>query len=92
MSDLQCEVCRGTDSVQVCCSGMGAISCAYCIHCLKRGAEPYYVLLGGILCLSANDRKDYENTITTTLLIVGKTRDQFEEDLKNLENKMAYAT
>jgi len=37
---LTCQVCDMNEAKGVACSGLGAVSFAYCQECLDRGAEP----------------------------------------------------
>lgn len=45
MADLKCDVCGVGKAVGVC-STIMPFSCAYCIECLQRGAQPEIVFLG----------------------------------------------
>lgn len=62
MNVLDCQVC-GRVALGVGCSGLGAISFAYCEECAARGAEPIGVLLR---IAEVNGEENYRGCITWT--------------------------
>ena len=89
MNEQMCEVC-GKKAEGVASSTLGAISFAYCHQCNVSGAEPYGMLVGTVGTIFEDNwkeeiKKAYGNTIeeniTATLIAVGKSREEFDNDV-----------
>lgn len=86
MKTRRCEVCKTEhteDNLHVRCSGLGAVSFAYCKDCLKSGSEPYEMLLSAVNVAGGIDKCAawVVGIVEPTLKATGKTREQFNEDL-----------
>lgn len=76
-----CDVCGTSPTVGVACSGLGAVSFAYCAQCLAVGAEPYVMLVGLLMtCPWDALLPEYQEMVTENLKHLGKTREQLEAD------------
>lgn len=51
--NLPCWICENP-AVGVVCSPLGAISGPYCIECLKAGRQPWNVLVGSLIGVTAS--------------------------------------
>lgn len=81
-----CDVCGKQTNVAVCCSTFGAHSFAYCKDCLNLGLEPYkhmveYIASAGEYPKDINSI--YVDEIKHILGHLGKSEQQFAEDVKN---------
>ncbi len=84
-----CAVCgKESEYTHVCCSACGATSYRYCLQCLNAGIEPYSALVGMDLYYDqVNDNfKDY--ILNPSLKFHNKTVEQFNADVKKLDDDM----
>ena len=83
----KCDVCGKNPAVAVCCSGYGAISFAYCQHCLDYGLEPYAAVVAYIACTGhfpQDINEFYQMDVRRMLPLWGKTEEEFIRDVENL--------
>jgi len=84
--DGVCDVCGKEGKVAVLCSAFGPISFAYCQTCAELGLEPYnqmveYIASAGEYPKDINSI--YINEVKYILEHLGKSEQQFAEDVKN---------
>lgn len=84
-----CNVCgKESDYTHVCCSACGATSYRYCLTCLNKGIEPYSALVGmGLPYESINDNFK-EHILNPSLKFHNRTVEQFNADVKKLDDDM----
>jgi hypothetical protein len=66
-SNVACDVCGKVRDAQVCASGLGPASFAYCDTCISHGAEPLNMFATAIYVAGGPaevDPHDFENTKT----------------------------
>jgi len=83
MNDLKCEVC-GEPALGVCCSSLGAISCAFCEECLVLERQPYEVLLGGLSGLDGPEHvaEWVKSIIAATCEFYKKSENEMWDDVR----------
>jgi hypothetical protein len=84
-----CECCgkvTKNEDLNVCSSGLGACSFAYCNSCLHGGYEPYGAILGLLSCISIEgylgDNEDRKAWLSKNLELHGKTMEDLIADVK----------
>ena len=81
----KCDVCGTLGEVIVCGSSMGAVSFAYCERCFDYNAEPYLAMVAYISCAGhfpEDINEDYQKIVRNSLVCLGKTEEQFIEDVE----------
>ena len=89
-----CSVCGKTTDVVVCASAFGAITYAYCKHCLDNDLEPYDAMVNYISCagLFPDDINEaYRQLCRHILKELGISEEKFIEDVrKTIEDMDAF--
>lgn len=81
----KCAVCGKETEVTVCCSAFGAVSYAYCNHCLVNNLEPYEAMVADISCAGnfpEDINKPYQEFCRHILKELGISEEQFIEDVR----------
>lgn len=88
-----CEVCQKEEAVDVISSAFAAFSYSICKTCYSLGAEPYLVLVGGLVgCPPTQVENWAKPIIDISLTVAGKTHADLAADVqKLLEAYEAYA-
>lgn len=87
MSGDVCDVCGG-ETVAVVSSTLGAISYAICDDCAIAGAEPWSILIGGLLSIGrANVAEWTQATIDATCARLGRTADELWAAVERTERE-----
>ncbi len=80
-----CECCGRPGEVYVTSSACGALSLAYCLDCLKAGAEPWDELVLYISCAGRypdDINEDYREIVRCTCQRLDRTEEEFAEAVK----------
>lgn len=88
-----CEVCQKCEAVDVISSSFAAFSYSICKTCYSLGAEPYFVIVGGIGGCPLEHIADWAKPIIeVSLKVAGKTHADLAADSKKLmDDYEAYA-
>lgn len=81
----RCDVCGREGDVFVACSACGAESFAYCVDCLRSGAEPWdalvpYISIAGVYPDNINE--NYRDIVRATCERLGRTEEELAADVK----------
>jgi hypothetical protein len=80
----KCAVCGKETEVIVCCSAFGAVSYAYCNHCLINHLEPYDAMVADIACAGRfpdDINQQYQELCRHILNELGISETQFISDV-----------
>ena len=86
-----CDVCGHEANVVVCASAFGAISHAYCKHCLSNYLEPYGTMVSYISCAGEfpdDINEDYQRLCRHILKELDIPEDKFIADVKQANEDM----
>jgi hypothetical protein len=88
-----CECCgKMTEEkdLNICSSGLGACSFAYCNECLVGGYEPYGAIIGLLSCIGIEgylgDNEDRKAWLLKNLELHGKTMEELKADVKKQDD------
>lgn len=82
-----CNVCsKESEYTVTCCSACGATSYRYCLKCLNAGREPYSALVGMGLYYEQVNEEFKEHILNPSLKFHNKTPQQFNADVKKLDD------
>ncbi len=92
----KCAVCGKETEVTVCCSAFGAVSYAYCDHCLVNHLEPYSAMVADISCSGRfpdDINQQYQDLCRHILNDLGISEEQFivdvDKSIKDMEEDFA---
>lgn len=88
---MKCCVCGSEKDIHVCSSRFAPMSSAYCEDCLRQGKENYNILVSYYSCAGEkmeDFNEGYRNEAIRQLQMHDKTIEQFELDLKQLNERM----
>jgi hypothetical protein len=88
-----CEVCKKNVSVGVACVPGIPYSAAYCEECLKANAHPYGILVAEVAVAGGleNLAPWFREMVSSTLKHIGKTQEEFDQDVKDTDNEFSNA-
>lgn len=85
-----CEVCQTTQAIVVASVPGVPYSAAYCRKCLDADAHPMFILVANTACCGslAECGQEWRDMVDHTLVYLGKTREWFEEQVRQSVSEM----